>query len=605
MAQLPNELAPWSDLLGLFPDNLGHALGGLVRRLSVLFDRMAVVEQAGDFEPEGYSGLHNRGSFERLLPSEWLLAQEIPDEFERRAIMGEQLFFKIRRSTPGGSLRSHVLFDCGPDQLGSPRLTHLALIILLDRRARAAGAELLWGFVQQPDQDWLHEVNEQSVLRMLSSHTCVAPNRDHYAAWEPRLEPAFEANSDVWLIGGKPMETWLPEAGHVSVVDPLDPQRRALEVSIVARGRRTSIVLDLPAEDDSVRLIRSPFTLRSTSTPEGARLADRPEDILFFKNGQKLAVLTDPSNALIYSVPSSSGGDVGGIRRFAAPGRRIVAVMSRSRSRRIEWICVDETGIYFHPSNDGSRCFEMKLSAPARSEDPTGDRFDEALTGIRLLGADGRERILIDDFGCSIRFDAEPPGVGLTLDTPESRCVAWTHDGSRLYVRREGDKLVFLHDATGVSYVKQYYMTRGEGRLEVDAPAGGGRIMIGNAHSSGRALVAIEDNAEKWRILDCGDGCETEIPVPAGADVVGVCWMSLGQVSLHASLIFIDEKRNSMRAISEDRTHVLIDETQTITRAVMDPASGRVAYMRESGELVVYAPDRHQKILRIRRPAAS
>ena len=48
-----------------------------------------------------------------------------------------------------------VLFDAGPLQLGAARLVHLALLILLARRAQEAGAELRWGILQNAPT--LHE----------------------------------------------------------------------------------------------------------------------------------------------------------------------------------------------------------------------------------------------------------------------------------------------------------------------------------------------------------------------------------------------------------------------------------------------------------------
>ena len=52
---------------------------------------------AGDGEPDGYDGIASRGIYERLVTSEWLLADEEPDEFDRRAAMGEHTFTRLAR----------------------------------------------------------------------------------------------------------------------------------------------------------------------------------------------------------------------------------------------------------------------------------------------------------------------------------------------------------------------------------------------------------------------------------------------------------------------------------------------------------------------------
>src|SRR5687768_17876785 len=42
-------------------------------------------------------------------------------------------------------------FDAGPNQLGSPRIAQIAALIVLSRRAEAAGVRFAWGILQEPD----------------------------------------------------------------------------------------------------------------------------------------------------------------------------------------------------------------------------------------------------------------------------------------------------------------------------------------------------------------------------------------------------------------------------------------------------------------------
>src|ERR1044072_224038 len=75
MTQLPPPLAPWASLLDLFPHELAVALGPWVQRLDRAIGPMRVPHGAGQGEPDGYDGLTRRGLYERLLVSEWLLAE--------------------------------------------------------------------------------------------------------------------------------------------------------------------------------------------------------------------------------------------------------------------------------------------------------------------------------------------------------------------------------------------------------------------------------------------------------------------------------------------------------------------------------------------------
>jgi hypothetical protein len=138
MTALPAALSPWSKQLSIFPPELSLAIGPLVQRIAAAIDPLHVEDLPGADDPDGFDGLTNRGSYDRLIVSDWLLADELPEEFERRAAMREHLFLKTARRERAHGLGSIVLFDCGPDQLGSPRLAHLALLIVLLRRAERA-----------------------------------------------------------------------------------------------------------------------------------------------------------------------------------------------------------------------------------------------------------------------------------------------------------------------------------------------------------------------------------------------------------------------------------------------------------------------------------
>ena len=101
--------------------------------------------------PDGHAGIDTRGLYDRLLATEWALLEELPDEFLRRAVSGEHLFLQQAYQDLAAARQSIVLFDAGPDQLGAPRLAHLAILIVLAQRAAAHDASLQWGTFQDRD----------------------------------------------------------------------------------------------------------------------------------------------------------------------------------------------------------------------------------------------------------------------------------------------------------------------------------------------------------------------------------------------------------------------------------------------------------------------
>ena len=128
--QLPAMLRPWADWLSLFPPDLAKTMGDLLLRLNPLLTPLQRHAARVAIDPAGVGDIVTRGSYDRLLISEWAYADTVPDEFLRRAANGELLFAGPEPANSDEPLSSVALFDAGPFQLGEPRLVHLALFIL-------------------------------------------------------------------------------------------------------------------------------------------------------------------------------------------------------------------------------------------------------------------------------------------------------------------------------------------------------------------------------------------------------------------------------------------------------------------------------------------
>ena len=186
MSELPPELARWESELAALPPELARALAPWVGRLAVAIGPWSDARGRGDGEPDGVGALSRRGSYERLLASEWLLADELPDEFLRRAASSEHLFLATVRRAPSGSRRCVALFDAGPSQLGAPRIAHLALLIVLARRARDAGARFSWGVLQSSPA--LRENSDASAIRaLLDARSVREAAREDLDGWRDHL----------------------------------------------------------------------------------------------------------------------------------------------------------------------------------------------------------------------------------------------------------------------------------------------------------------------------------------------------------------------------------------------------------------------------------
>src|SRR5579872_426249 len=108
--ELPRALQPWAPYLQLMPAEQVAAIAPIVQRLDSAIGPLRVQARGGAGDPDGFDGLSRRGGYDRLLLSEWLLADEMPEEFARRAAMSEHAFLQLARQGPAGARVSRVLF---------------------------------------------------------------------------------------------------------------------------------------------------------------------------------------------------------------------------------------------------------------------------------------------------------------------------------------------------------------------------------------------------------------------------------------------------------------------------------------------------------------
>lgn len=282
---LPIPLQPWADLLSLMPRDLALALSPWLGRLDGALG--PVVGRAPDHrqrQPDGFEGISRKGPYDRLLVSEWLLADALPHEFDRRAAMGEHAFLALAHTPPQRAGRLLALVDVGPDQLGTPRLGQLAALILLALRCGDEGGELRWLAAQRlADAPW-RGLDPRGVRGWLAARTIARPDLDALKAWA-KDEPDLEAG---WWIGGPELSDALIGApglpqNHILITEPLweaAPPDLTPSLSVeIRRPGQAPVTLTLPGmrRQDAQRLLRDPFTQpqarpQRPSAPTGSTL---------------------------------------------------------------------------------------------------------------------------------------------------------------------------------------------------------------------------------------------------------------------------------------------------------------------------------------------
>ncbi|MFN7147793.1 MAG: hypothetical protein ACK4YP_28745, partial [Myxococcota bacterium] len=215
--------------------------------------------------------------YDRLLLSEWAVADALPDEFDRRAVSGEHAFLRLDRRDPVKGVRTLVLFDAGPDNLGGPRVVQLAALVVLWRRALAARAELSWGVLQ--GGGLASAVDRATITAFLGGRSVRAATREDLA----RHRAAAGEVDEVWIVGApRALADTVPGALHLTLADVIAPDVAAVDVRL-ERGANAlgSARLDLPAPGLGRRLLTDPFPAPPApvrSAPVRSRTKTPPPD---------------------------------------------------------------------------------------------------------------------------------------------------------------------------------------------------------------------------------------------------------------------------------------------------------------------------------------
>lgn len=327
---LPHGLAAWAPQLAPLSIDLALAIAPWLGRLALAVGPMSapVARRSGD--PDGYLGIARRGAYERMLITEWGLADVVPDEFLRRAAMGEQLFFELARREPRGALRSIAIVSAGPSQIGAPRLAHLAALIVLARRAAAGGAGFSWGVLEDDAHELRDGLDEAAIRRLLAARTAAVAAPEAFAAWQAAL-PGTER--EIWFVGDGEHASAARRAGAACLVveDPLEPGRRAIDVAVQRRGAAIGLRLELPPPDVCARLLRNPF--HHGSGAAAIHDAGPARDVRFAPDGRSVLVQLADRTILRWPIPNSPRDKPGSPRRLTPrPGRAVVALGIANRS---------------------------------------------------------------------------------------------------------------------------------------------------------------------------------------------------------------------------------------------------------------------------------
>ncbi len=388
MIELPRALQPWAQELELFPSEVATAFAPLLPRLDRLIGPLRASPKQGQGEPDGFDGFSRRGIYDRLLVSEWLLAEEDWLEFARRAATGEHAFLKLAQREPQGAPLSLVVFDAGPSQLGAPRLLHLASLVVLFRRAENSGAYFRWGVLQQPDiapHETLNESNIRALLLARSSREATPADWQTWQSFAAHMSqmPQYRAEApDCWIVGGERLQRALRVLDSQEITSSLLCVRESLEiegetqraeietsqfgaaqaetrqvettqnaarqllVSVVTRenwqSKPREIALNLPDGRIGARLLRDPFSVVAVETRRTPPRFASFSNLLWASATKLMARSADGASLIVYAVPNSPRAGVGKPRLYRPDCSGTVVAAGRARKAVVVVSKIDE-----------------------------------------------------------------------------------------------------------------------------------------------------------------------------------------------------------------------------------------------------------------------
>jgi hypothetical protein len=598
--KLPSELSEWSGLLNLFPRDIAVGLGVMARRLSQVIGPLRSRFAAGEGEPDGYGGLTNRGTIERLLPTEWLLARELPYEFERRAVMSEHLYFEPRRIQPGNPRISAVLFDEGPSQLGGPRLAHLALLILLARRAESACASFYWGIVQEPDRGWIEGLDHGLISeRFLNARTAHAPSGGEFDYWRQQTE-ALGRVEDRWVIGGKGVRNAITGSSVIEIMDEPVPDKKVVSVHIRhgAFTQEKQVWLDLPEESIAGRLLRDPFAHAVPDVSRSRYAIDHTRPIVFSRNSLKVAVGIQDGGLMVYSIANSPKAKIGRPRYFFPDeGHSVVGV--EILKNRILCVTLDgDHQLRFHRFPERNNGRQSSSISQGMLCAPEPDR----LCPVHFIRTEGKDQIVMLDAKGTL-FSVDWPITQLTPRIVDRGVVAVECvNGSLIYVAVDTENRaarIVTHSGNSAAAFK----------LEDGATGMSFLGMTGWQDNGIPGLFAINTHTSLWTtslrhtssLLKPFDGTTVigVLAIPGGIFASEWKPAKTGNPDIRPGLVVLSGDRKKVSVLSSGMSFDLFTSVSPISQIRIDGLDGKIAYVTNFQELIVYSLKRKADVMRV------
>ncbi len=578
----------FAPLLGMLPPEIVRSLGPWVDQLAAAIGPLRARARTGSGAPDGFDGLSLRGPYERLVLTEWAIADVAPEEFLRRAAQREHPFYQLARRDEARARTSVALFDPGPMQLGGARVAQFALLLTLAGRARQAGARFGWSVLQRapdpndPNAGLRLDLSESNLRAFLLGRLATAPAERDLQPW---LDVARRDDwEDLWIIG--PPDTVAPgrrlpgvktPVGRVALSEVFEAGTRALDVAVARGAHRRTLRLPLPPENECLRLVRDgalapkpPPPVRMTRTAGVARPASTP---VLLADGRKVAFVDADGCVTVYTVPDAPSPKRGRYRRFTVPSGHLVLGLGWTRR---QLVLLTESDATLHLHDVSGAVFPTSQSRrPSLSGPWTPELRPPHLAHVELAGP-GPAALFIDASRRLVVLNA-------------TNAVAW-YDGALAMATINGSvRVLVAPDA--VAHVNTPLAD------VVFLPVNGVDARI--AASFSVKIVKLQLLASgSWHVPQFGSGAHF-VSAPDGARVLGVAEISGPSIGL----LCLDADRRTLLAVTASGTTTLFTLEREARYTVSSPRGDRVVFLLDDDSIEVWSPHTRDCLLHVAVPA--
>lgn len=573
VTKLPKGLTPWSAWLRWFAPELALEVGQLLQRLQPLLGPFKDRGHSGELDWDGLDDLRTRGSYERLLTSEWLLADEVPEEFLRRAASGEHMFLMPKPLRRRSQRTIVALFDAGPLQLGAPRLAHIALWILLARRAAQVHGQMRWGVLQSPGE--LIDATEVQHLKfLLGKRSFTPPNEEHLAQWLQALQDTAAVSGERWLIGS-PYFHASPTAFTHRVRLHKELDGKALEVSLLERGSIRKVSLPLPKQESAVPLLHGSFepVLGQQPTMDGddREIALTRPPIIAIDGGRVGVVHRDiPAISTLY-IPRSSEEQTRA-PRLHRWSYNYSAVCSTLVGKSLGVLLADHLQLRFWPTS-------MTLK-PRPPQDHINLPVDDgaSLPAAWLRSSQSHRLCIIDRSRRLMRWNAAILTKRDLATEPQMHLVA---ENALALAQLSTDIAVFAYHKAGAIWFARINADQEpqDAKMLLQAPSDS-KVMFGRG-----CFVAIQSSPDTWRLLNWNEHSQSyDARVPDNLPVIGVLRDADGRVGL----LTLEDWNLRLHCHNGENILLYTAPARIVSHSVC-PNSGLVAMLTADRQLVAFS----------------